>query len=121
MTSLKSMVLFSDMIMSQGIWYSASVQRPFDSAAGNHFTVHTDEGNYKFNCSEEGLYYFEFSDKYKSKIGHKTSLVTTVAENRSHYTTKQFEKAKEVREWLQTHPQKRALLAFVSDDDPYSI
>ena len=69
----------------------------FDSAIGNHFTVHTDEGNFKFRCSEEGLYYFEFSDKYKTEIGQKPSLVTTVAKNRSHYTMKQFEKAKEAR------------------------
>ncbi|MBN1673434.1 MAG: zf-TFIIB domain-containing protein [Kiritimatiellae bacterium] len=32
-----------------------------------------------------------------------------------------YAKVKEVRQWIQEHPQKRALLAFLSDDNPYKI
>lgn len=32
-----------------------------------------------------------------------------------------YEKAKEIRQWIHDQPQKRAILAFLSDDDPYRI
>ncbi len=32
-----------------------------------------------------------------------------------------YEKAKEIRQWIQDNPQKQAILAFLSDDDPYKI
>lgn len=32
-----------------------------------------------------------------------------------------YAKAKDIRQWLQHHPQKQALLAFLSDADPYKI
>lgn len=32
-----------------------------------------------------------------------------------------YEKAKEIRQWLQDTPQKQAVLAFLADDDPYTI
>ncbi len=33
----------------------------------------------------------------------------------------EYEKAKEVREWIQSLPQKGAILAFLCDDDPYKV
>jgi Zn-finger nucleic acid-binding protein len=35
--------------------------------------------------------------------------------------TESYEKAKEIRQWIQDNPQKGAILAFLSDDDPYKI
>ena len=32
-----------------------------------------------------------------------------------------YAKARETREWIQSHPQKDALLVFLNDDDPYTI
>lgn len=32
-----------------------------------------------------------------------------------------YEKVKDVRAWLQAQPQKSALLAFIADEDPFSI
>jgi Zn-finger nucleic acid-binding protein len=32
-----------------------------------------------------------------------------------------YQKARSVREWLQSHPQKDALLGFINDEDPYRI
>jgi Zn-finger nucleic acid-binding protein len=32
-----------------------------------------------------------------------------------------YEKAKEIRQWIQDNPQKQAILAFLSDENPYKI
>ncbi len=32
-----------------------------------------------------------------------------------------YERAKEVRQWLQDHPQKQALTAFILDENPYAV
>jgi len=32
-----------------------------------------------------------------------------------------YKRAKEVRQWLQDHPQKEALVAFISDENPYAV
>jgi len=32
-----------------------------------------------------------------------------------------YEEAKEIRRWLQDQPQRKAILAFLGDDDPYDV
>ncbi|NCC62740.1 MAG: hypothetical protein EOM12_17810 [Verrucomicrobiae bacterium] len=32
-----------------------------------------------------------------------------------------YKKLIDVREWIQAHPQKAALMAYLADDDPYSL
>jgi hypothetical protein len=57
----------------------------------------------KFECSPDGLYQYKVSEDYQSNLQRDeeeegtSNLVTTVTENKSGYTQRQFERAKEAR------------------------
>lgn len=40
---------------------------------------------------------------------------------RHRFGDEEYNKIKEMREWIHTHPQKLAILSFLRDGDPYSI
>jgi tRNA U54 and U55 pseudouridine synthase Pus10 len=37
------------------------------------------------------------------------------------FGTETYEKVKEIRQWLQEQPQRDAILAFLSDPDPFEV
>ena len=75
----------------------------YDSNKEDAFLVHMNDKIIKFECSPDGLYQYKVSDNYQSnpqQNEEKTStsnLVTTVTENKSGYTQRQFERANEAR------------------------
>jgi hypothetical protein len=82
----------------------------YDSEEEDAFIVHMDDHILKFECTPEGLYQYEVSKNYKEDITPKqmgktkrlktegtSNLISTVAENKKGYTTRQFERAKEAR------------------------
>ena len=75
----------------------------FDNSKDDAFHVHIGDRIVKFKRSEEGLYYYNFTDDYKEEVTNQNNkitgvqMVSTVAENCGNYTTQQFEKAKEAR------------------------
>ncbi len=71
-------------------------QVTFNSAKENAFIVHTEKGPVKFPRGPENLYY------YKPKYRTGTNLVETVDENKSFYTARQHERAKQARTLLHT-------------------
>jgi hypothetical protein len=81
-----------------------------DSDKEDAFIVHMDDHILKFECTPEGLYQYEVSKNYKEHVTPKqmgktkrlktegtSNLISTVAENKKGYTTRQFERAKEAR------------------------
>jgi Zn-finger nucleic acid-binding protein len=62
-----------------------------------------------------------FSTSWQSQIrgDQMASKLDQAYENR--FGADSYTRAKETREWIQAHPQKQAILAFLSDDNPYKI
>ena len=77
----------------------------YDSEKEDAFLVHTKEGVIKFARTPDGLYAYRPSNKFKEQVAeskrlvsHEASyMVTSVEENRSGYTQRQFENAKRAR------------------------
>lgn len=62
-----------------------------------------------------------FSTSWQSKVrGDKMArMLEQVYTNR--FGDESYERAKAIRQWLETHPQKKAIIAFLLDEDPYTI
>ena len=72
----------------------------YDSDKEDAIIVYTKPKPVKFKANSDGLYYYEVSEKYIALCNedkNDTSLVEIVAENRSNFTTQQFERAKIAR------------------------
>ena len=75
----------------------------YDSNKEDAFLVHMNDKTIKFECSPDGLYQYKVSEDYQSNLQRDeekegtSNLVTTVTENKSGYTQRQFERAKEAR------------------------
>ena len=93
--SVANMFSFSDMIDQFHV--------TFDNKEEDAFNVYVKDKIVKFKRSKDGLYYYNFPKvciEDVKKINDKNTgvqIVNTVAENRSNYTTQQFERAKEAR------------------------
>lgn len=60
-----------------------------------------------------------FSTAWQNRVRGDRMIETLDQVYANRFGADTYERAKETREWLQNHPQKQALLAFLSDDDPY--
>lgn len=62
-----------------------------------------------------------FSTSWQSQIrgDQMARKLDQVYENR--LGSESYEKAKDIRHWIHSHPQKQVILAFLADDDPYKI
>jgi hypothetical protein len=75
----------------------------YDSNKEDAFLVHMNDKIIKFECSPDGLYEYKVSEDYQSNLQRDeekegtSNLVTTVTENKSGYTQRQFKPAKEAR------------------------
>ena len=62
-----------------------------------------------------------FSSAWQKKIRDAELRATLEAAYRKRLGADAFQKAQEIRAWVQGHPEKRALLAFIGEDDPYNL
>jgi len=62
---------------------------------------------------------FSASWQSRAREESRVSKLDQVYENR--FGAESYQKAKEIRAWLQGHPKRRELLAFLADEDPYRI
>ena len=78
----------------------------YDSSKEDAFHVHMPQGTVKFTAKANGLYTYQPSEKYREQVKtlnmksqkvESNFHVSTVAENRMMYTTRQFERAKRAR------------------------
>jgi hypothetical protein len=80
--------------------YAEMAQRypiTYDSTKEDAFIVHKDGKEVKFKRMPNGLY--AFTPPRVCRSAHQQSHVTTVEENKTFYTPKQFEKAKQARDF----------------------
>ena len=57
---------------------------------------------------------------WQNKIRQETALNNFVEIYESKFGKETYKKAKEIRQWLQSHPQKADLRAYLLAEDPYS-
>jgi len=62
-----------------------------------------------------------FSSAWQKQIRDDELRATIDAAYRKRLGADTFQKAQEIRAWVQAHPEKRALLAFLAADDLYSL
>jgi Zn-finger nucleic acid-binding protein len=62
-----------------------------------------------------------FSTSWQRQIKHEEMKEKLEALYVGRFGKADYEKAGEVREWIQKHPHKDALVAFLTEDDPYEI
>jgi Zn-finger nucleic acid-binding protein len=62
-----------------------------------------------------------FSTSWQSRIRGDQMANTLDQVYANRLGAESYEKAKEIRQWIQDNPQKQAILAFLSDKDPYKV
>ena len=62
-----------------------------------------------------------FSTSWQEKVRREHTHMRMMNVYKERFGEGDFEKAVEVREWIQQHSQKQAIIAFLSDEDPYAL
>jgi Zn-finger nucleic acid-binding protein len=62
-----------------------------------------------------------FSTTWQKEVRGEQMAAKLEQVYRSRFGAKTYQLINEIREWLKDHPQKRAIMAFLQDDDPYKI
>ena len=62
-----------------------------------------------------------FSTSWQSQVRGEQMASKLDQAYANRFGIESYAKAKEIRQWLQEHPQKQALLAFLSDENPFKI